>query len=208
MKSLLVELYRISFFRRFILIILRKLMENELDTSHLQKIFEQYHNIKIGKYSYGGCFNTSNIAPGTKIGKFCSFASGVMIISANHDPTRITTHPFLFKPYMGVVKKDFREVNNLAIGNDVWIGYNAVILPSVSKIGHGAIIGAGSVVTKDIPPYAIAVGVPAKVIKYRFDRITINNLLETKWWDWSEEEIFSNWERFLTLNEFEKYFYS
>jgi len=206
MRLLLVKLYKINFLRRFILIVLKKLMKNELDTSNLRKLFKQYHNIGIDEYSYGGCFNIPNIAPGTKIGKFCSFGSGVMIISTNHDPNKITTHPFLFKPYLGIVKEDFRKANNIDIGNDVWIGHNAIILPSVSKIGHGAIIGAGAVVTKDVPPYAIVVGVPARVIKYRFDQKTINNLLETKWWNWPEKKIFSNWEDFLSLNEFEKYF--
>jgi acetyltransferase-like isoleucine patch superfamily enzyme len=181
-------------------------MKNELDTRSLRKIFKEYHDIEIGKYSYGGCFNASAIPFGTKIGKFCSFASGVMIIPTNHDSTRITTHPFLFKPHMGVVKNDFREAGNVKIGNDVWIGYNATILPSVSKIGHGVVIGAGAVVTKDVPPYAVAVGAPAKIIKYRFDQATINKLLEIKWWDWDEKKIFSNWEKFLSPSEFEKYF--
>jgi virginiamycin A acetyltransferase len=75
----------------------------------------------------------------------------------------------------------------------VWIGYNAIILPSVSKIGDGAVVGAGAVVAKDVPPYAIVAGVPAKVIKYRFDQVTISNLLETQWWDWPEEKIFRSW---------------
>lgn len=206
MKLLLVKLYKINFLRSFILRVLKKLMKNELDTSNLRKLFKQYHNIEIDEYSYGGCFDIHNIAPGTKIGKFCSIASGVMIISKNHDPNKITTHPFLFKPYLGVVKEDFRKTNNIEIGNDVWIGHNAIILPSVSKIGHGAIIGAGAVVTKDVPPYAIIVGVPARIVKYRFDPKTINNLLETKWWDWSEKEIFSNWKDFLSLKKFDKYF--
>lgn len=206
MRSILVTLYKINFLKGFILRVLKKLMKNELDTNELRKIFKQYHNIEIDKYSYGGCFDIHNIAPGTKIGKFCSFASGVMIISTNHDPNKITTHPFLFKSNLGVVKEDFRKANNVRIGNDVWIGHNAIILPSVSKIGDGAVVGAGAVVTKDVPPYAVVVGVPARVIKYRFDQETINELLKIKWWDWHEKKIFSNWEDFLSLKEFEKYF--
>lgn len=206
MKLISVKLYKISFLRGFILRVLKKLMKNELDTNVLRKIFKQYHNIEIGEYSYGGCFDIHNIAPGTKIGKFCSFATGVMIISTNHDPNKITTHPFLFKPHLGVVKEDFRKVNNVEIGNDVWIGHNAIILPSVSKIGHGAIIGAGSVVTKDVPPYTIVAGVPSRIIKYRFDQQTINNLLEIKWWNWPEEKIFRNWQAFLSPKNFENDF--
>ncbi len=186
--------------------LLKKFRKNELDTFYLRKLFKQFYDIEIGPYSYGGCFDVYNIAPGTKIGKFCSFASGVMVISTNHDPTKITTHPFLFKPYLGVVKEDFRVVRNVHIGNDVWIGQNAIILPSVSSIGDGAVIGAGAVVTKDVPPYAIAVGAPARVIKYRFDQPTIDNLLETKWWDWSEKKIFENWQDFLDPGKFSKHF--
>jgi virginiamycin A acetyltransferase len=94
MRSILIKLYKIVFLRSFIQLALKRLMKNELDTNHLRVIFKKYHNIEIGKYSYGGCFSIRNIAPGTKIGKFCSFASGVMIIATNHDPRKITTHPF------------------------------------------------------------------------------------------------------------------
>ena len=79
------------------------------------------------------------------------------------------------------------------IGNDVWIGENATILPGV-HIGDGAIIGANSVVAKDIDPYSIAVGNPCRVVKKRFDDETIEKLLELKWWDWDEERIFDNLE--------------
>ena len=80
---------------------------------------------------------------------------------------------------------------DIIIGNDVWIGYEAVILSGVT-IGDGAIIGTRAVVTKDIPPYTIVGGVPAKPIRKRFDDVTIARLLELKWWDWSEERIKTN----------------
>jgi len=177
-------------------------MINECDTVHLRKIFKKYHNIEIGENSYGGCFDIYKIAPGTRIGKFCSFGSGVMIISTNHDPSKVTTHPFLFKSNFGIVKEDFRKINNVIIGNDVWVGNNAIILPSVTTIGDGAVIGAGAVVTKDVPPYTIVGGVPAKSIKRRFDDTTIEKLLDIKWWDWPQEKIFTNWKIFLSTDEF------
>ena len=77
----------------------------------------------------------------------------------------------------------------LAIGNDVWVGQYAIILPSCKNIGDGAVIGAGAIVTKDVPPYAIVAGNPAKVLRYRFDEATIRKLEEICWWDWSLDEI-------------------
>ena len=79
--------------------------------------------------------------------------------------------------------------NTLTIGNDVWIGVNAIILSSCHTIGNGAVIGAGAVVTKDIPPYAVVAGVPAKVIRYRFDQKTINEIEKTKWFERKPDEL-------------------
>jgi virginiamycin A acetyltransferase len=86
----------------------------------------------------------------------------------------------------GIPNTEFKEADRCKIGNDVWIGENVLVKAGVS-IGHGAIIGANSFVNKDIPPYAIAVGSPTKIIKYRFDEGIIKKLLELKWWDYSEE---------------------
>ncbi len=83
------------------------------------------------------------------------------------------------------------------IGHDVWIGHGAVILPGV-KIGNGAVIGAGAVVSKDIPEYAIAAGIPAKVIKFRFDPITIERIKEMRWWDWDSETLVKRWRELLS----------
>ena len=123
------------------------------------------------------------------IGKFCSIACGAKFIftSANHSLKSLSTYPFpiFFEEW------DL-DVTNI-IGNEVWIGYEAVILSGVT-IGDGAIIGTHAVVTKDVPPYTIVGGVPAKPIRKRFDDKTIARLLELKWWDWPEERIKANLE--------------
>ena len=132
------------------------------------------------------------------IGKFCSVACGTKFLfnSANHTLTSLSTYPFpIFFEEWNLDVKDITNAwdnkGNIVIGNDVWIGYEAVILAGVT-IGDGAIIGTRAVVTKDVPPYSIVGGVPAKSIRKRFDDETIVELLRLKWWDWSEEKIAQN----------------
>jgi len=200
--SVINKLYPIGFLRRFIYRFLFHIRKNEYDNFYLRYILSNYHDIHIGPFSYGGCFDYNNIAPGTIIGKFCSFASNVFIITQDHLKAAVSTHPFLFKPSFGLIKKDVRDLHHLEIGNDVWIGYNATILPGVSRIGDGAIVAAGSVVTRDVPAYAVVAGVPAKIIKFRFSDHVIDKLLKIKWWDWPEEKIFSNYEAFYDVEKF------
>ena len=135
-----------------------------------------------------------------KIGKFCSIACGARFLfnSANHTMTSLSTYPFpIFFEEWGLptdcasIAEAWDNHGSITIGNDVWIGYEAVILSGVT-IGDGAIIGARAVVTRDIPPYTIAAGVPAKPIRRRFDVETIARLEELRWWDWEEEKIRQN----------------
>ena len=133
-----------------------------------------------------------------QIGKFCSVACGAKFLfnSANHTLYSLSTYPFpLFFEEWGLEKKDVTNAwdnkGDIVISNDVWIGYEAVILAGVT-IGDGAIIGTRAVVTKDVPPYTIVGGVPAKSIKKRFSEETISTLLEIQWWNWSKERIARN----------------
>lgn len=132
------------------------------------------------------------------IGKFCSIACGAKFLfnSANHSMASLSTYPFpLFFEEWGLdkrnVTKSWDNKGNIIIGNDVWIGFEALILAGVS-IGDGAIIGSRAVVTKDVPPYTIAAGVPARPIRKRFDDDTISNLIKIKWWNWPDEIITEN----------------
>ena len=128
------------------------------------------------------------------IGKFCSIACGAKFLfnSANHRLQSLSTYTFpLFyeewEQEMNLTEA-WDNKGDIIIGNDVWIGYDAVILAGVT-IGDGAIIGTGAVVTKDVPPYTIVGGVPAKPIRKRFSDEDIALLLELKWWDWSVDKI-------------------
>ena len=129
------------------------------------------------------------------MGKFCSIACGAKFLftSANHTQKSLSTYPFpIFFDEWDLDVEDITSAwdrkGDIIIGNDVWIGYEAVIMSGVT-IGDGAIIGARSVVTKDIPPYTIVGGVPARQIRRRFSEETIAALLELKWWNWPREKI-------------------
>ncbi len=129
------------------------------------------------------------------IGKFCSIACGTKFIfnSANHTQKSLSTYPFpiFFEEWglnMQQVASAWDNKGDIVIGNDVWIGYEAVILSGV-HIGDGAIIGTRAVVTKDVPPYTVVGGIPAKEIKKRFDDETIKKLQQLKWWNWPYDKI-------------------
>ncbi len=133
------------------------------------------------------------------IGKFCAIAKGVEFImnGANHRMCSVTTYPFNIMGH-GWEKAtpsldELPLKGDTVVGNDVWIGQNVTVLPGV-HIGDGAIIGANSVVAKDVPPYCVAAGNPAVVVRKRFDDQTVDFLLKLKWWDWSAEKIFANLE--------------
>lgn len=132
------------------------------------------------------------------IGKFCSIACGARFLfnSANHTMNSLSTYPFpLFFEEWGLERQNvaasWDNRGDIVIGNDVWIGYEAVIMAGVT-IGDGAIIGTRAVVTKDVPPYTIVGGVPAKPIRKRFSAPVISSLLKMRWWDWPKEKIAQN----------------
>lgn len=147
----------------------------------------------MGDYSYMG---NGSWALHADIGKFCSIANEVFIGMASHTMNFISTSP-IFTERTNILKQKWIE-NDMAssylrttIGNDVWIGSRVLIKNGV-KIGNGAVIGAGAVVTKNVPPYAIVGGVPAQIIRYRFDADTIQKLENSKWWNWDENRIKSH----------------
>lgn len=192
---------------------------------HEQEIYNEediiYRRCRIGRYTYGYEWLLQEFPFADTIGRFCSINKNAKIL-VNHTIDTVTTHPMLYSPFAELFK--FKEdllqkygvytaetdalikmdsVNRpVNIGNDVWIGANVSILPGIT-IGDGAVIGTGAVVTRDVEPYAVMGGVPARLIKYRFSREIREKLLEIKWWDWDIDriehniELFSNPEHFL-----------
>jgi acetyltransferase-like isoleucine patch superfamily enzyme len=179
--------------------ILRRLLLNAFPKLRRKFTCQQkeYRDYEIGFGTYGTPHILIEYPEQAKlsIGKYCSIANNVWIfLGGEHRLEWITTYPFdmifkdwTFKSVLGSCKSK----GNVIIGNDVWIGMNAIILSGV-HIGDGAVIGAGAVVTKDVCPYAVVAGNPAKVISYRFLPEVIEKLLLVKWWDWSLEKIKAN----------------
>jgi phosphonate metabolism protein (transferase hexapeptide repeat family) len=146
----------------------------------------------MGDYSY--VVNDSSIIY-TEIGKFCSIAAHTRINPGNHPLERAALHHFTYRslsyqlgPEDDAAFFEWRRSHKVTLGHDVWIGHGAVILPGVT-IGTGAGIGAGAVVSRDVPSFAVVAGVPAKVIRYRFDESMRDALTRIAWWDWSRERL-------------------
>lgn len=158
--------------------------------------FNAIDSCEIGNFTYTGRYTTILHA---KIGSFSSISWGISIGGADHDLKKVTTHDFLYNPMKGllpegyIVKEHFKD--DCIVGNDVWIGANASILRGVT-IGDGAVIGAGSVVTRDVEPYSVVVGSPAKTIKKRFKDDVIERLLKVKWWDFPTGAIRNHFDLF------------
>ncbi len=188
---------KIRFFRNLIINAVVKLEGGEEFSLTLRRIFVDYHDIHIGLYTYGGCFSPNCIPRGTVIGRYCSIAQNLRVLNGNHPVENLSTHPFFFNSYYKYLSADTIRRTKLVIGNDVWIGFNVIILPSAKVIGDGAVIGAGSVVTKDVPPFSVVAGNPAKLIRNRFSSETAGTILRSPWWNKSIEENIEKIEMFL-----------
>lgn len=203
------------------------LEENIVDLFEKKKINST--ETKVGKYSYGPLCDHALVE---SVGAFCSFAAGTDVVS-NHAVNYISTHPFLYNgidkenhclrgaPWWKIneeMEKDmlsapeyFSNVEpkgkrdkfkRICIGNDVWLGRN-VLITNGANIGNGVIAGAGAVITKDVPDYAVVAGVPARIIRYRYTEEQIDKLLKISWWDWPDEKIRMNYDDFyLDIEEF------
>ena len=149
--------------------------------------------VTVGRHTYGQprIHSYAGSERAVRIGSFCSIAPDVQIVTGGIHPANwVSTYPFRIQWRMEGAYQDGMPSTrgDIEIGNDVWIGTGALILSGVS-IGHGAVIGARSVVTRDVPAYAIASGAPARVIRYRHSEENIRQLLGIRWWDWPDEKV-------------------
>lgn len=185
-------LYRFGGLRKRVTSLCRRLEGGEVYSETLRDIQRRYYGVEVGRYTYG-VFDPANPLPhGTTVGRYASIAPGVKAYRRTRDWRRLALHPFFFNASLGVIKEEqypLDQENPLKIGHDVWIGYNTVILHECTEIGNGAVIGAGSTVTTNIPPFALAVGSPAKIVKYRFSDELQREITASDWWSLSPEEI-------------------
>ncbi len=175
-----------------------------IDRVAFLKPFITRPNIEVGDYTYyddpdgaeqfekNVLYHFDFIGDRLIIGKFCSIATGARFLmnGGNHQVETFSSFPFSIfgNGWESAAPKSWPHKGDTRVGNDVWIGYGATILPGVT-IGDGAVIGSMSVVTGDVPPYAIVGGNPARVIRHRFDEATVARLLALRWWDWDIERI-------------------
>lgn len=159
-------------------------------TSRTLRKYCKLRKVDIGLYTYGSCFNSEfNTGGAVTIGRYCSIAGNVRYFGANHPIQNISTSAYWYNKSFGQNVEDV-ERNHLYVGNDVWIGYGVIITAGCHSIGNGAVIGAGSVVTKDVAPYTIVAGNPAKMIRRRFSDDTIQKIEASEWWMSSPDNLY------------------
>lgn len=186
LSDLFLALYRYKIIRKYVTRLILKYEGGKFFSQTLRMALKKYYLIEVGKYSYGSCLTNGVLPPATKVGNYCSFAENLRIYRRNHNLETLSQHPFFYNRHAGLLKADAIESiqdNPLEIGHDVWIGGSVIVLPGCTTIGNGAVIGAGSVVTKSVPPYAIMGGNPAKLIRYRYSPEVIEEIERTQWWN-------------------------
>lgn len=150
----------------------------------LRQLLEQRFGVRVGAFSYGACVVPGAFHPGLVVGRYVSMASYVRW-GLDHPLDRPFLHPAFYQARIGLVDRDQEPHGALTIDADAWIGDMVVITTRCRRIGVGAVIGAGSVVTRDVPDFAIAYGAPARVVRRRFDDATCEALLRSRWWELS-----------------------
>lgn len=176
-----------------------------------RKIAQIYHRVVLGEYSYGPDLKPWTFSPGTVIGRYCSIAAGVRSLRRNHPVSFPSQHPLFFNAEVGLLDEDTIpaiDSNPLQIGNDVWLGARVIILPGCKEIGDGAVVSAGAVVTKDVPPFTIVGGNPAHIIRKRFEQEVESVVAASQWWQQPIENIVRNIDLFiqeLTLERLDRF---
>ena len=174
--------------QQLIIKVVRNRERGEMFSPTLREIFRVHYGVEIGLYTHGGCFRPFSFGNSTKIGRYTSVAATAFAATVNHPMHYKSLHGFFFNPELGIVDKEW-SFSPLTIGNDVWLGHNSIIMPGVDSVGDGAVVAAGAVVNKNVPPYAVVVGNPARLVRYRFDPATIEHLVKEKWWEKDIQEI-------------------
>lgn len=164
----------------------------QMTSATFRELMRKYYGVEIGLHSYGPCLQPGALPRGTRVANYCSLAAGIQVFRRNHPGARISQHPYFYNAVLKVIPEDTilrDEENPLAIESDAWVGSNAIITPRCRVIGLGAVVGAGAVVTKDVPPFAIVAGNPARVIGHRFGPDLQAAVTASRWWEHPIDEL-------------------
>ncbi len=186
---------------RILLGLAQRLEGGPMRSATARRMMSQFHGVEIGAYSYGECFDPALIPPGVVIGRYVSIARGVRFFLQNHPLDRLSTHPFFYEATPGIAVTNNLPPGRLEIGHDVWIGCNVIVTPGCRRIGNGAVIGAGSIVTKNVPNFAVMAGNPARQIRTRFNPEVVERLQRESWWELSVDEVLARRDKLSELLE-------
>jgi hypothetical protein len=183
--GLLHRLYRLRRLRGLCRRLCLRLEGGPMHSASWRRILRSWHGAEVGRYSYGDVLKPGLLPPGSVVGAYCSVGTGLIVRRRDHPLDRPFLHPFFYNSALGLLTRDTippDRDNPLTIGNDVWIADRVTILGGCRRIGNGAVIAAGAVVTRDVPAYAVVGGVPARLIRMRIDPDRIAELEASRWW--------------------------
>lgn len=186
-SRLLKRAYRVRPLRRLCVAAALRLEGGPFYSATLREILSAYHGVQVGAYSYGECLLPGVFPRGVRVGRYVSIAPGVRVFLRNHPTERLSMHPFFYNHRLGLVAEDNIRSGTLEIGHDAWIGMHTIITFRCKRIGIGAVVGAGSIVTRDVPDFAVVAGNPAKLIRHRFDEATCELIRQSRWWEHTVE---------------------
>lgn len=186
------RLYRYRRLRNFCLWSCRRFEGDPMFSATLRQLLDTVHGVAIGRYSYGAILRPGVLPRGSRVGAYCSVGTQLIVRRRDHPVEGSALHPFFYNSHLGLLSEDVIAAvtdNPLEICNDVWIGDRVTILGGCRRIGNGAVIGAGAVVTRDVEPYSVVAGVPARPIRIRLAPDRIAALEASRWWERSISEV-------------------
>jgi len=165
----------------------------QMRSASLRRLMSEVHGVTVGAHSYG-CFDPLRFPAGVTVGRYVSVGPNVAAYRRNHPMDRLSLHPYFYRPVLGASADADVETASLEIAAGSWLGANVLVLPGCRRIGRGAVIAAGAVLTKDVPDYAIVGGNPAKLIRYRFSPQGMTDADATRWWQRSPEDVVARYD--------------